>query len=248
MPLPTPNDDESHDDFIERCMGSDVMVEDFDDEKQRYAVCQSQWDKDKERDMAQKEVRVRPVSEVRAITDEDGTRKIEGYAIRFNEKSEDLGGFREVMAPGSVKLSDDLRANFDHQTQYILGRTSAGTLETKVDDDGVWMRAYPPETTWANDMITSIERGDINQCSFEFYALDDKFEKRDGEVLRTVLDANVVALSVVAVPAYPTTSVHARDMAKALEDIPAEEGEPEQEAETDDAGRGLHQTPISITA
>ena len=248
MPLPTPNDDESHDDFIERCMGLDVMVEDFSDEKQRYAVCQSQWDKDKERDMAQKEVRVRPVSEVRAITDEDGTRKIEGYAIRFNEMSDDLGGFKEVMAPGSVRLSDDLRANFDHQTQYILGRTSAGTLETKVDDEGVWMRAYPPETTWANDMITSIERGDINQCSFEFYALDDKFEKRDGEVLRTVLDANVVALSVVAVPAYPTTSVHARDMAKALEDNPAEEGEPEQEAETDDAGRGLHQTPISITA
>ena len=248
MPLPTPNEDEAHDAFMERCMGTDVMVTDFDDEKQRYAVCQAQWDKDKERDMPQKEVRVRPVSEVRAVTDEDGTRKVEGYAIRFNEMSEDLGGFREVMAPGSVKLSDDLRANFDHQTQYILGRTSAGTLETKVDDDGVWMRAYPPETTWANDMITSIERGDINQCSFEFYALDDKFEKRDGEVLRTVLDANVVALSVVAVPAYPTTSVHARDMAKALEEATEPEGEPDEvEDSQDDAGRGFR-TPVHITA
>lgn len=42
MPLPTPNKDESEQDFISRCMGSDAAQE-FTDQKQRAAVCYSQW-------------------------------------------------------------------------------------------------------------------------------------------------------------------------------------------------------------
>lgn len=41
-PLPTPNEGESQDDFMERCMGSDAIQE-FDDQDQRVAVCMSQW-------------------------------------------------------------------------------------------------------------------------------------------------------------------------------------------------------------
>jgi len=46
MPLPTPSDNESESDFIARCMGSDAAKE-FKDEKQRVAVCYSQWRSDK---------------------------------------------------------------------------------------------------------------------------------------------------------------------------------------------------------
>ena len=117
-----------------------------------------------------------------------------------------------------------------------------------MDDEGVWMRAYPPETSWAEDMLVSIERGDINQCSFEFYCDKDSFQKRDGEVIRTVESADVIALSVVAVPAYPTTSVAARDMAKALAEATEPEGEPETvEDGEDDAGRGFP-TPVHLIA
>ena len=53
MPIPTPNKDENNKDFIDRCMSDDIMVEDFEDEKQRLAVCNTQleenrkniWDK-----------------------------------------------------------------------------------------------------------------------------------------------------------------------------------------------------------
>jgi len=44
MPIPKPNDGESHDDFIERCMGNDTMQEDYPDEDQRLAICESQWE------------------------------------------------------------------------------------------------------------------------------------------------------------------------------------------------------------
>lgn len=43
MPLPEPRDGESHDDFVDRCMGDENMRE-FEDAAQRRAVCESQWD------------------------------------------------------------------------------------------------------------------------------------------------------------------------------------------------------------
>lgn len=47
MPLPTPNTDEAEEDFISRCMSDEQAVEDFEDEDQRLAVCQRQWDEGK---------------------------------------------------------------------------------------------------------------------------------------------------------------------------------------------------------
>lgn len=40
--LPTPNDGESHDAFMSRCMANPTAVSEFPDEKQRYAVCMRQ--------------------------------------------------------------------------------------------------------------------------------------------------------------------------------------------------------------
>lgn len=44
MPLPSPRTGEKKDDFIERCMGDDTMVEEYPDDAQRRAVCETQWD------------------------------------------------------------------------------------------------------------------------------------------------------------------------------------------------------------
>jgi len=53
MPLPEPREDEDHDEFIERCMSE--LSEEFPDEDQRYAVCESQWEQgDDEEDKAMK--------------------------------------------------------------------------------------------------------------------------------------------------------------------------------------------------
>lgn len=47
MPLPTKNKGETKKDFLSRCMGDNVMVEEYPDQDQRYQVCLSQWDKGK---------------------------------------------------------------------------------------------------------------------------------------------------------------------------------------------------------
>jgi len=44
MPIPSPKG-EPKKDFLSKCMGDSVMVNEFPDEKQRYAVCKSKWSK-----------------------------------------------------------------------------------------------------------------------------------------------------------------------------------------------------------
>jgi len=48
MPLPNPKAGEKENDFMGRCMGSDTMKKEFPDQKQRLAVCYSQFRKKKE--------------------------------------------------------------------------------------------------------------------------------------------------------------------------------------------------------
>jgi len=45
MPLPKPDKHEDKDDFISRCMSDDKMKKEFSDNKQRYAVCMKQFEK-----------------------------------------------------------------------------------------------------------------------------------------------------------------------------------------------------------
>src|SRR3546814_10638072 len=37
------------------------------------------------------------------------------------------------------------------------------TLSVREDDVGLWFEVEPPETNWANDLMVSIERGDIDR-------------------------------------------------------------------------------------
>jgi len=43
MPLPKPRKKETEQEFVSRCMGDEMMRNDFKDQKQRAAVCYSQF-------------------------------------------------------------------------------------------------------------------------------------------------------------------------------------------------------------
>ena len=45
MPLPIPNPDESEGQFLDRCMGDEIMASDYEDPEQRYAICMAQWER-----------------------------------------------------------------------------------------------------------------------------------------------------------------------------------------------------------
>jgi hypothetical protein len=47
MPLPSPKGKEKRSDFVSRCIGDKTTAKDFPDQKQRIAICYSQWEKAK---------------------------------------------------------------------------------------------------------------------------------------------------------------------------------------------------------
>ena len=149
--------------------------------------------------------------EVRAISD-NGINCITGTAARFNSLSEDLGGFREVLSPNcfSNVLQDDVRALFNHDSNYVLGRTKSNTLTIWQDDIGLHYKIVPPNTQFAKDLIESINRGDISGSSFGFSFIwdeDDTWSKdKNGTPIRTINRVQrLYDVSPVTYPAYPET-------------------------------------------
>src|SRR3990167_7614564 len=89
-----------------------------------------------------------PVNELRTITDDNGLRHIVGYAAVFNTLSEDLGWFREKIQPGAFSESigkDYIRALWNHNSDYILGRRKSKTLSLKEDDRGLRIDILPSD-------------------------------------------------------------------------------------------------------
>jgi HK97 family phage prohead protease len=144
-------------------------------------------------------------------------RKIKGYPILFNELSQDLGGFRERILPDAISFDPDIRADFNHSPDFILGRRAAGTLKLTIDARGVHMEADPPHTTWADDLLISMDRGDIDQGSFAFRVLPggQQTTEENGETVRTLSKILVRRVSVVSDPAYTGTSVQVRNRTNA---------------------------------
>ncbi|HHX58957.1 MAG TPA: HK97 family phage prohead protease, partial [Candidatus Moranbacteria bacterium] len=102
-------------------------------------------------------------SEIR-VEGDDKERKITGYAAVFNRKSENLGGFVEIIRPGAFKeaIKDaDVRALFNHDSNYVIGRTTSKTLTLEENQKGLKFEAVPPDAQWARDLLKSIERGDV---------------------------------------------------------------------------------------
>jgi uncharacterized protein len=159
----------------------------------------------------------RAFADCRAEASDNG-KKIRGYAIRFNAISEDLGGFREYIAPEAVDrtLSEglDVRALVDHDSGKVIGRTRAGTLMLRKDSKGLRIEVDPDEEiSYAKDIMRAVARGDVSGMSFGFRALSDEWDYESSEAqklkvpIRTVTDMRVSEVSIVTFPAYKQTDV-----------------------------------------
>ena len=176
------------------------------------------------------------VSELRIQGGDDLPKTLIGYAAVFDQLSENLGGFREKIKRGAFKntiKSDDIKALFNHDANLPLGRTTNGTLELKEDKHGLLVEIVPPDTQFARDLMTSIDRGDINQMSFGFNTISDKWEVKDEEDIRTLIEVRLGDVSPVTFPAYPQTEIEARSLVheNAISDnrIPRSSGDDEGE-------------------
>lgn len=144
--------------------------------------------------------------------------KLRGYAIVYNSLSEPLYGdlFRERINKGAFTkslLENDQVCLWGHDTRYVLGRKSAGTLILREDEKGLYFEAELPNTTWARDLKESVDRGDIKQMSFGFKVvrdnwLDDKETLKEYSMpIREIEEITLHEISLVTFPAYPQTNV-----------------------------------------
>ena len=163
-----------------------------------------------------KEIRMLPIQELRIDDSLDG--KIVGHASVFDSWSETLGGifpFKEIVRKGTftetIKL-DDIRALFNHDPNFVLGRNKAGTLELEEDEIGLRVVITPPDTSWANDLIKNLRRGDISQMSIGFIVLEDTWGTQDGIDIREIKKVQLFDVSIVTYPAYTQTDVGVRAM------------------------------------
>jgi HK97 family phage prohead protease len=152
------------------------------------------------------------------LATKEGKDVVIGHAAVFNSLSEDLGGFREKIQPGAFDdvLKNDVRAYFNHDPNYLLGRTSAGTLRLSVDEQGLRYELDVPNTTAGRDLKENMRLGNITQSSFAFTIGKDgdAWERAEnGADIRTIKKVKrLYDVSPVSLPAYPS----ANDLALAV--------------------------------
>lgn len=151
--------------------------------------------------------------ELRAADEGDGN-MLAGYAAVFDELSVEIWGFREKIAAGAFADTiavDDIRSLWNHNTDWVLGRTTNETLRLSEDETGLAVEIDPPDTQIGRDAVVSIRRGDVSQMSFAFAVLDQKWDIDENEqYIRTLLRVKLYEVSPVTFPAYPATSIAVR--------------------------------------
>lgn len=129
------------------------------------------------------------------------------------------GDSREIIKPGAFDdvLNDDVRGLFNHDPNFILGRSAAGTLSLSVDERGLRYDITAPDTQTIRDLVLApMLRGDINQSSFAFRVARDGehwYEDDEGVVIREISKfSRLFDVSPVTYPAYQEADSGVRSM------------------------------------
>lgn len=160
------------------------------------------------------------------------SRKICGYAIMFNVESVVLyqeGKYeeREVIEPCAISKEFldgcDIKMTMYHNRQIVLARSNKGkgTLTYGIDQKGVYFEFDAPRTQHGDEAIELVKRGDLCGCSFIFttYYDDKNWVSQTEKVVNGVTQVTyhvrkmlgIYDFTIAADPAYPDTSIEARE-------------------------------------
>ena len=155
--------------------------------------------------------------------DDGGAATLVGYAAVFDTPSDPIGyyeSFVETIQRGAfanaLKRDDlDVRCLFNHDGNFVLGRTKSGTLTLEEDETGLRYEAKLPDKG-LDHIRESIKRGDVDQSSFAFVMKKDQWEiVKDGPDIRTIIEVDeLFDVSPVTYPAYPDTTVALRSRSR----------------------------------
>lgn len=139
---------------------------------------------------------------------------ISGHFAVFDTETELYKGVYEKIDRNAFdgELDGDVRALINHDTTLVIGRTTAGSLKLRTDDEGLGGDIeINPDDGDAMNVYARVQRGDVNQCSFGFDILDEDAEYRDdGTVHFTIRKVKLYEVSICTFPAYAETAIEAR--------------------------------------
>lgn len=170
----------------------------------------------------------RPV-EFRAATD-DKPATISGYAAVFYNEADEGTQYRlwddavERILPGafdrSIAEGEDVRGLFNHDVSRLLGRSSVGTLKLSVDSTGLRYEITPGDTSVARDVLTYLQRGELDGSSFGFSINPggESWRLIGNTEIRELTDLRVVDVGPVTFPAYTASTAESRTSARESRD------------------------------
>ena len=135
---------------------------------------------------------------------------VEGYASTFDTYTLftiDGTDYRERIEPNAFDEADlsDLVFRVDHEGR-VYARSSAGTVETWVDEHGLGQRTDLSRTQAARELFADIEAGNYPQMSFAFSVLEDEYDSgTHTRVIKRI--GKVYDVSPVSFPANPYTEL-----------------------------------------
>jgi hypothetical protein len=137
----------------------------------------------------------------------DGRRFIEGL-IPYNSRSENLGGFVEIVDPAAFNktLADgaEVKAFWSHNDTEVLGSRKAGTLVLENRGEGLHFSIEMRDSVISEDRWAAVERGDVSGVSFGFIAEREEWDWDPEPCVRALKEVRLLEISPgVAFPAYP---------------------------------------------
>lgn len=158
--------------------------------------------------------------ENRSVFNDQGEEQnfVSGIGIVYNSTTEIYPGVFESIAPGAFaeSLSNfrTVKSFINHNPTKILSTTrSEPSLEILDGEQFLEFNAPIPPTTYGNDLIINLKRGNIKGASFSFTISEngDHYKKLpDGSLHRTITEAEIYEVGPVTNPAYEQTSVDLR--------------------------------------
>ena len=139
-----------------------------------------------------------------------------GYAAKFDQPSENLGGFVEYVERGafsrSLKSRNDVMLLWNHDSGQPLASTRSGTMKLSEDEVGLRVEARLPQTTLGKDLAILLRDGIVGKMSFGFNVIKDSWNSEGNE--RRLKSVRLFEVSAVVWPAYTSTSATVRGLDK----------------------------------
>ena len=139
-----------------------------------------------------------------------------GYAAKFDQPSENLGGFVEYVERGafsrSLKSRNDVMLLWNHDAGQPLASTRSGTMKLTEDEIGLRVEAKLPQTTLGKDLAILLRDGIVGKMSFGFNVIKDAWNADGTE--RRLKSVRLFEVSAVVWPAYTSTEASVRGLDK----------------------------------